>query len=303
MNLSMHASNLKKLSLLLVSACFLSATVWAAGSSLVLIEGENKVNISEQDMQADALRMPLEMRTLVLQKPETVLQIASNLYARRVLAEQAVASGLDKDPQVVAALRVARDKVLSDARLEQIDKQTTPSDKVAEGLALNSYRAKQDRFKVGEEVRIRHILVSQPTPESRTKAEKILADLKNGGDFAALAKEHSADKGSSEKGGDLGYFTKGRMVPEFEAAAFALKTKGELSDIVQTSFGYHILKLDDRREPRVRPFSEVKDELIKEVRSNVTQEARAAEAQKIEQSAKINKEAVESFASRYKKPQ
>ncbi|XVJ71728.1 MAG: peptidylprolyl isomerase [Rhizobacter sp.] len=247
--------------------------------------------------------MPLEMRSLVLQKPETVLQIASNLYARRMLAEQALAAGLDKDPQVIAALRVARDKVLSDARLEQIDKKTTPADNVAEGLALNSYRAKQDRFKVGEEVRIRHILISEVTPESRAKAEKILADLKSGADFAAVAKEHSADKGSAEKGGDLGYFMKGRMVPEFEAASFSLKNKGDLSDIVQTSFGYHILKLDDRREPRVRAFSEVKDELMKEVRSTVTQEARAVEAQKIEQSAKINKEAVESFASRYKKPQ
>lgn len=276
-----------------------SAPAWATETNAVLIQGKSNTAITAQDIDADALRMPAEMRSVVLKKPETVQQIASNLYARRMFAQQAVQAGLDKDPQIAAAIQVAKDKVLSDAMLEHLDKKSTPTDKVIQDLALNKYKANQDRFKVGEEVKVRHILALELKPESREKAEKILADLKAGGDFAALAKEHSADKGSAEKGGDLGYFGKGQMLPEFEKAAFALQKKGELSGLVETKFGYHILKLDDRRAPRVRTFDEVKDELIKEVRATITQDARVAEAKKIEETATINKEAIEAFAKKF----
>ena len=91
----------------------------APANAAPLIEGQS-VAITVQDMQADSLRMPPEMRSIVLQKPDTVLQVASNLYARRIFAERALSEGLDKDPQVQALLRVARDKVLSDAMLEHM---------------------------------------------------------------------------------------------------------------------------------------------------------------------------------------
>lgn len=270
-----------------------------AADPAALIQGDS-VTITAQDMQADSLRMPLEMRSIVLQKPETVLQVASNLYARRVFAERAAAEGLDKDPQVAAALKVARDKVLSDAMLEHMDKKAVPSDAAVEALARNTYRAKPDRFKTGEEVKIRHILLSEKTPESRAKAEQMLAELKKGADFASMAKEHSADPGSSSKGGELGYFGKGRMLPEFETAAFAMQKPGELSSVVETKFGYHILQLDERRPERIRTFEEVREELMKELRTTAAQDARSSEAQKIQQSAKINQEAIEAFAATYK---
>jgi peptidyl-prolyl cis-trans isomerase C len=271
---------------------------WAAEPA-ALIQGDS-VAITAADMQADSLRMPPEMRNTVLQRPETVLQIASNLYARRVFADRAAAEDLDKDPQVAAALKVARDKVLSDAMLERLDKKAIPSEAALEGLARNAYRAKPERFKVAEEVKIRHILIAEKTAESRAKAEDVLAELKKGADFATLAKESSADVSSAAKGGDLGYFAKGRMVPEFDAAAFALQKSGETSGLVETKFGYHILQLDDRRPPRTRPFEEVRDELMKEVRTSAAQDARVAEAQKIQQGAKINQDAVEAFAASYK---
>ncbi|MFN7153193.1 MAG: peptidylprolyl isomerase [Acidovorax sp.] len=271
----------------------------AADPAAVLIQG-NSVAITVQDMQADSLRMPLEMRSVVLQKPETVLQVASNLYARRVFAEQAATEGLDKDPQVAAALKVARDKVLSDAMLEHMDKKAVPSDAAVEALARNNYRAKPDRFKADEEVKIRHILLTEKTPESKAKAEQMLDELKKGADFAAMAKERSADPGSAAKGGDLGYFARGRLLPEFETAAFAMQKPGELSSVVETKFGYHILQLDERRPQRIRAFEEVREELMKEMRTTAAQDARATEAQKIQQGAKINQEAIEAFAATYK---
>ena len=276
----------------------LCAPVWAADATL--IEGE-KISITAQDMHADSLRMPAEMRPQVLGKAQTVTQIASNLYARRAMALRAEVEGLDKDPAVVAALRIARDKVLSDAYIEKLDKAAAPDDAAAEKMAQTMYKAKPDRFKVDEQVRVRHILIAASAPGAKEKAEDVIKKLSAGSDFAALAKEVSADPGSAAKGGDLGFFTKGRMMPEFEKAAFALKNKGEISGVVETRFGFHVLQLEDKRPAGVRPFNEVREELIKEVKNSVVQEARVAEAQKLQQGAKINAPAISAFAEEFSK--
>ncbi len=293
---------MNRLSVKLYSAAFAAtvfcAPVWAADS--VLMQGE-KISIAATDIQADALRMPPEMRNIVLAKPQTVTQIAGNLYARRALAAKAEAEGLAKDPLTAAALQIARDKVLSDALLAKIDKESLPSDAVAESLARNVYQAKPGRFKVAERVQVRHILIAGTEATSRAQAEKTLDDLKAGADFAKLAEERSADKGSAAKGGDLGLFARGRMVPEFDEAAFSLKKPGDLSGVVESKFGFHILKLDARKPAGTKPFDEVRDELVKEVRSNLQQEARSAEAEKLQQGAKVNSEAVEAFAATYNK--
>ena len=281
-----------------VSVSLCAPAVWAAEPA-ALIQGES-VAITTQDMQADSLRMPPEMRSIVLQKPETVLQVASNLYARRVFAERAVAEGLDKDPKVAAVLRVARDKVLADAMLEHMDKTAVPSDAALDTLGRNIYLGKRERFKMGEEVKVSHNLFMELTPESKAKAEQTLEELKKGADFGTLAKERSADPGSAAKGGDLGYFAKGRMVPEFDVAAFALQKAGDRSGVIASKFGYHILQLDDRRPERTRSFEEVREDLIKEVRTTAAQDARSTEAQKIQQGAKVNQEAIEAFAATYK---
>ena len=166
-------------------------------------------------------------------------------------------------------------------------------------MAQTVYKAKSDRFKVDEQIRVRHILISPTTPNAREKIDEVVKKLASGAEFAALAKEVSADPGSAAKGGDLGFFAKGRMLPEFETAAFALKKKGDLSGVVETKFGFHVLQLEEKRPAGIRPFEDVRDELIKEVKSSVVQEARVAEAQKLQQGAKINAPAVSAFAAEY----
>jgi peptidyl-prolyl cis-trans isomerase C len=203
---------------------------------------------------------------------------------------------------VQTQLQLTRDKVLSDAMLARIDAEHAPSDKAALDQARSVYQAKPERFQVGEQVQARHILIAGTTPESKAKAEKLLVELKGGADFAKLAQEHSADKGSAAKGGELGLFGKGRMVPEFEHAAFALKNKGDLSDLVQTQFGYHIIQLEDRKPAHTRSFDEVKDQLVKEVRASLTQDARVAEAQKIAQGMELDQKAVDAFAAQHTAP-
>ena len=150
-------------------------------------------------------------------------------------------------------------------------------------------------------MRVRHILIRGQDEASKTAAEKLLADLKGGADFAALAKEHSADPGSASRGGDIGLLPKGSTVQEFEEAAFALKKKGDLSPLVKTQFGYHIIQLEERQPAGVRPFEEVRDELMKDVRATVLQDARVAAAQKIQRAATINQDAIHAFSESYAK--
>jgi len=115
-----------------------------------------------------------------------------------------------------------------------------------------------NQFETGEQVKASHILV-----ETEAEAEKILSQLKSGSDFEELAEEHSTCPSGAE-GGDLGYFAHGAMVPEFEEVAFAMKV-GEVSDIVETQFGYHIIKLTAMKEGGIAGFDEVKEELTQQL--------------------------------------
>jgi peptidyl-prolyl cis-trans isomerase D len=126
-----------------------------------------------------------------------------------------------------------------------------------------------DRFTSEEKVRARHILVKTDAgaddakkAEARKKAEGLLARAKGGADFAELARKQSDDPGSATKGGDLGLFSRGQMVPPFEAAAFALEP-GQLSEVVESPFGFHVIKVEEKKPAGARPLAEVRDEIVK----------------------------------------
>ena len=268
-------------------------------ASPVLIQGPQAA-ITADDLQADALRMPEEMRVKVLERPQTVQQIGTNLYVRRVMADEAKKLGLDKAAEVEAVVQIARDKALSDAYLAHLDKTHVVSDEAALAQARSIYQAKPERFKAEEQVRVRHILLEGKDDATRAKAQALLTAIRAGGDFAELAQQNSIDTGSAAKGGDLGFFARGRMVPEFDSAAFSLKNKGDLSDIVQTQFGLHILQLQERKPAGVQAFDDVREALVQEVRAKVAQDARVAEAEKIREQAKPQTAAIEAFSSNYR---
>lgn len=149
---------------------------------------------------------------------------------------------------------------------------------------------KTDRYSEPEEVHVRHILLILPQDadakkraEIEAKAKATLERLKKGEDFATVAKEVSEDQATKEKGGDLGFVARGRTEESFENAAFALDPGG-LSEVVKTRFGYHILKVEERKEARERSLAEVKDEIVKRLRSerarDVARDSAFADAEK-----------------------
>jgi tetratricopeptide (TPR) repeat protein len=129
-----------------------------------------------------------------------------------------------------------------------------------------------DIAKAYEEVHARHILIrtgeGKDDAKAKATAEEILAKVKGGADFATLAKQYSEDTGSKDKGGDLGFFKRGSMVPEFEKAAFALKA-GEVSEPVKTVYGYHIIKVEERKEASGPAFEKAKADIDKQLKSKV----------------------------------
>ncbi|HZR56252.1 MAG TPA: peptidyl-prolyl cis-trans isomerase [Terriglobales bacterium] len=150
------------------------------------------------------------------------------------------------------------------------------------------YDQHRDEFRVPEQVNVRHILIkTNLTPdgkvdpkaadEARKKAEDILKQLKAGGNFEELAKKYSEDPGSAKNGGSLGWIGKGRTVPEFEKAAFSLP-KGGTSDLVQSSYGFHIIHVDDKQDAHMKSLAEVKDQIEPLVRLNKAQKAAQSEA-------------------------
>lgn len=287
-------------------ALALACSVFGAGhlaAQSVLVQGAG-VALSAVDIAAEAQRsIPLESRKLVLEQTGNVKRLAENLFVRRAMAVQAERDGLLQDPLVQASLQIARDKVLSDARLAQIDAANKPDEATLEAYAQAQYKADGKRFHVPEEVRARHILLAVPSgkdQEMKAQAEKLLADLRGGASFETLAKEHSADPGSATQGGDLGFFAAGRMVPEFDKAVFALTQPGALSEPVRSQFGYHIIRLEERRGAGKRAYASVRDELLKEAQIKLANEARFRERDKLLQEARFDDEAIKAYAESQK---
>jgi peptidyl-prolyl cis-trans isomerase D len=141
-----------------------------------------------------------------------------------------------------------------------------------------AYREGMDSYRQPERVQVRHILIKtqgkpkEEIPKLKAKAEDILKQLQHGADFAELAKKNSEDTGSGEKGGELGFIVRGQTVPNFEKAAFSLKP-GELSGLVETEYGYHILQVENKQDAHTQTFEEVRPQLLAEAQKQAGTES------------------------------
>jgi peptidyl-prolyl cis-trans isomerase C len=151
--------------------------------------------------------------------------------------------------------------------------------KVSDAEEQAFYDQNQASMKRPERVHVRHILVKVDKGASdvekqkaKAKAESLLEKIKGGGDFAKLAEDNSDDPGSKVRGGDLGFVPRGQTVPAFEAAAFALKKPNELSPVIETDYGFHIIQLIERQEAGTVPFAEAKDKIGEFLKQKVQSE-------------------------------
>src|SRR3954447_21396215 len=203
-------------------------------------------------------------------KKENVL---SFLIDMKIVSKEAEDKKIGDRDDFKTRLAFARNRLLMDNLLAVEGKAATTDE--------NMKKVYEDAAKqiTGEqEVHARHILV-----ETEDQAKKIESDLKKGADFAELAKKESKDPGASD-GGDLGFFTKDQMVPEFSAAAFALEP-GKISDPVKTQFGWHVIKVEEKRTRKAPDFEQVKPQ----IETYVVRKAQADYVAKLRQAAKVER--------------
>lgn len=220
----------------------------------------SELQMAEADLDPQFESLPAEQRRVAALA--AVIDI-------KALARKAEAEDLDETESFKRLMAFQRDRALHNALFRS---------GVVESITEEDVRARYDKEVAAtpaeEEISARHILV-----ETEEAAKALIAELDGGADFAELAKANSTGP-SAANGGDLGYFTKGRMVPEFEAAAFALEQGAYAKEPVQTQFGWHVIKVEDRREASPPPFEQVADQfrqlVLRERYGDLIREARGA---------------------------
>ncbi len=188
-------------------------------------------------------------------------QLLEKAIVTKIVSEKGYAEKLQNDKEVKERLKDAEAQIVADIYVRK-----TVQPKITEDKIKARYDELSAKYKPEDEVRARHILV-----QTEKEAEELLKQIKDGADFAKLATEKSKDTGSAKQGGDLGYFTRGVMVKPFADAAFGMKV-GDLSEKpVKTDFGYHIIKLEDRRKSSPPPLAEVKEQITNQLGQEMVQ--------------------------------
>lgn len=230
-------------------ACKPASNVESKKDGRTLAEVNGKV-ITVDDYNAEVENLPPYIRPMA-QTPEGKKELLDSMIVRELVLEQAKKDGIDSSKEVVAKLEDLKKRVIVEAFVRKKIEQDV---KISDDDMKKFYEQNKDKFKSGEQIKASHILV-----KDEKTAQDILAQLKKGASFEDLARKNSADA-SAAKGGDLGWFSKGAMVPDFEKVAFSLK-EGELSNVVKTQYGYHIIKVTGKRPAGARSFEEVKDQI------------------------------------------
>lgn len=250
----------------------------AAGADTILVRGPDpNAVVTTADIRAEVAAAPEAMRARMTAERESLAEAINTVYRRKAIAAAATAAGLDQVPEVQAQVVRARDQAFADALVYRRQQQLLSQVPDMTARALEVYQAKPDRYRTPARVRVRHILLRATTTEARqarqAEAESLLQQLREGADFAALAKQQSDDKKTGENGGELPFFQQGQMVKPFEDAAFALKQPGDLSPVVESDFGLHLIRLDAIQPERQRSFDEVKESIIGKLRDDWLLEA------------------------------
>ncbi len=246
-----------------------------AGDQDVVVKMKDK-NITLSDVDRIASYKGVWMKEI--KDPKEKAAVVSRVVTAKVIADIARAKGFDKRPDVAEELEMQGNGLLAAEflRNEVIDKV-----EVTDADVKKYYDEHPESFRVPEMIKARHILISMTVPgktpeetvqKANERAAEALKRIRAGEDFAKVASEVSDDVPTKANGGDLGFFGKGKMVKEFEDVAFSLK-KGQVSEVVKTVFGLHIIKVDDRVEEKIQPFENVKNQLTPRVLYEAQQKA------------------------------
>lgn len=223
------------------------------GETIKVVNGKN---VTQGMVDAQLEQLPANVRDQVVARGQ-MDQVKDQVVIGELLYQEAIKQKLHEDAKVKTQIALAERNALASALLER-----TVESRSTDAEIQKWYTEHEVQF-AKPQAKARHILV-----KDKGEAEKILAEIKGGGDFAKIAMEKSTDKGSGKEGGDLGWFEKGRMVPEFGDAVFAAE-KGALIGPVESKFGFHVIEVQDKRS--AVPVEEVKDKIKGQLRNEIVE--------------------------------
>jgi len=215
----------------------------------------NNVSISLEEFRQMSERQPLEGKMRLLNEKGLRDFLDNYVITREVLYQEAKQKGLDQNKEIVTKVEDFKRAMVIDALLEEVLKGKI---EVSESEVQKYYKENESHFTEPQEIKIRHIVVN-----SEPVLREVLTKLGRGESFEKLAFTYNIDQ-SRETGGDLGYIRRGQLSPsfaQFEEAAFSLRKRGEVSEVVRTPFGYHLIQLLERRGTALRPFNQVKENI------------------------------------------
>ena len=252
----------------------LAGLMACSGGTEEQILSAGNVAVTRQDLQQALLVLPEAERTRILSGEDPLKKFLRELYIGKKMAAEAERLGLDQTPLTQARLAVQRRFVLAEALRNHAQEQIEKPDFAA--LVREHYAAHRDEFQLPEQFKAAHILKKvrcdcEKGPQ-RQKIEQLLVQLQAGADFATLAKAESEDPGSAANGGDLGQWLKRDQLVVPFADALAKLQVGQLSDVVETEFGYHIIKKLDEQPARLQRFEEVQESLEQRLRQTYIQD-------------------------------
>jgi peptidyl-prolyl cis-trans isomerase C len=239
---------MKKLLILIVSAIIISGCAQKEEGGKDFLAKVNSKTITKEDFNNKLNTLP-EWARGRFKSVEGQKEFLDEIIKEELLYQEAINRNVDKEVEIMEKIEeFKRMTMISTLLKREIEAKTS----LKENEAKEFYEKHKDNFMTGLEVKAQHILV-----DTKEEADDLLKKIMKNESFSELAKNFSKDKGTAMKGGDLGYFSTGRMVPEFEKTAFSLKV-GEISEPVKSQFGYHIIKVNDKKEGKLREFEEVK---------------------------------------------
>ena len=247
-----------------------------SGGTVIATYGDHR--FTTEDFTREVERLPPRSRAQ-LTTPERKRQFVDNYILNELLSEQGREKGYDKDPDIVRQVDDLRARLVVQRVMR--DYQEAP---VLTEEDIKAYYEQNQRLFSGAQIHAAHILVKDETLAKQLKAQ-LDADPSK---FEELAKANSVDTATAARGGDLGFFGQGRMVAEFERTAYQLQNPGDISQIVQTPFGYHIIKLIEHKDGPNKPFEEVKERIRVALTNQRRQELVAKRFDKVKADAKIS---------------
>ncbi|MEO5694473.1 MAG: peptidylprolyl isomerase [Usitatibacter sp.] len=235
----------------------------------VLIQ-DGAVRVDAADFEGNILRVPEERRGAFRMSYDRVVSVVDNIYVTRYVAQKAREAGMDKDPAVQARLRQLQDGFLADLYTQKLERESVTVD--LEARARELYTVDRDKYMTDEEDGVQQILIGlncRSNLQARELAYKAYEEAKAGKeDFLALADKYSDQGEKANKGGDIGTGPVKRLVAPVREALAKLKV-GEISEPVESPFGYHVLKLTKRVAPKQKPFVAVKEEILAGERAGI----------------------------------